>query len=71
VQALEELATTLSTRDGNPCCEFAEVEIPRKFSHIGNYHWKHQILSLSLSAGSKQRSQETKEKSAQSLTQAK
>jgi hypothetical protein len=25
------------------------VGIPRKFSHVGNYQWKHQILSLSLS----------------------
>jgi hypothetical protein len=27
----------------------SKVEIPRKFSHVGNYQWKHQILSLSLS----------------------
>jgi hypothetical protein len=69
VEGLEQSANL--GRIGNPCCEFAEVEIPRKFSHVGNCQWKHQILSLSLSAGSKQRSKEAKEKRAQSLTQVK
>ncbi len=45
VEGLEQSANL--GRIGNPCCEFAEVEIPRKFSHVGNCQWKHQILSLS------------------------
>ncbi len=46
------------------------MAIPRKFSHVGNYQWKHQILCVCVCV-CREQAEKRGSKRAQSLTQAK